>query len=592
VIESFEVLRERGRIALARGDVPTALTALRAAAARTDAPQRDYVQVLQPLAELLKRTKDPRGALTVIAYLASARPAQWEDATALLPDVTPNDRARVLAAQSRTSEAAREAELSGNVASAAFFQEMGGQWHAARALWARLASLLGSGAAIALPSQQDASGENRYIAALVHFNLARCAKQCGDTAQTREAAIACVRLLEEAADRFESIGQRERAFDCFQVLTQIGRESGAFEDVLEGFVNCIRILREDHLKDFALQHYEEAIDTAIAWSEMSAAATLAREAAGYARSLGLLPRSNGFVSRQGDLWRACAKEHVARGAPAAIAENALLASALAYGQIGQASCVRQVYEELERLDLDPARREHYGRGSRRYGAMKDEPVETTFAPARSDKPGSAEGNEVWRVDVLEWERNGSASEACTDVMLDRRYPEFIRRTAMLARMTALEAERRLDDSSQAIETARARLAHELSLIQLYAVLSPLEHLFAQSGTSVKVAVLRGITTLLFFKRSFATVRAGLADSDPSVVAEAIRAVASIDTAQAFDPLSRLVRESLDPNTRAAALKSLARIDTTEAKEFLRGVLEHGFPADRLVVADALRGRRT
>ena len=48
-----------------------------------------------------------------------------------------------------------------------------------------------------------------------------------------------------------------------------------FEDVLEGFVNCIRILREDHLKYFALQYFEDALNAAKERGELSAAATLA-----------------------------------------------------------------------------------------------------------------------------------------------------------------------------------------------------------------------------------------------------------------------------------------------------------------------------
>ena len=41
------------------------------------------------------------------------------------------------------------------------------------------------------------------------FDLARCAKKCGDSRQAREANVAAVRLLEEAADYFESVGQQE-----------------------------------------------------------------------------------------------------------------------------------------------------------------------------------------------------------------------------------------------------------------------------------------------------------------------------------------------------------------------------------------------
>ena len=44
----------------------------------------------------------------------------------------------------------------------------------------------------------------------------RCAPATRPAA--REAVVAAVHLLEEAADRYETIGQRERAFDCYQVL--------------------------------------------------------------------------------------------------------------------------------------------------------------------------------------------------------------------------------------------------------------------------------------------------------------------------------------------------------------------------------------
>ena len=45
--------------------------------------------------------------------------------------------------------------------------------------------------------------------------------------------------------------------------------------------------------------------------------------------------------------------------------------------------------------------------------------------------------EVWHVDLVEWEQRGSAAEACADVLLDKRWPDLIRRKAMLARLTAL-----------------------------------------------------------------------------------------------------------------------------------------------------------
>jgi hypothetical protein len=514
--------------------------------------------------------------MTVIGYLASTDATAWKHADALARQVPPVDRARMLSAQGRMGDAALEMENAGLVAAAAVFREKAKDWTAARALWSRLAHV-------------TERGDDAYVAALVRFNLARCARQCADASHAREAIVASVRLLEEAADHFETIGQRERAFDCFQVLVQIGRESGAFEDVLEGFVNCIRILREDHLKYFALEYFEESIAAATERGETSAAATLAREAAEYARSLGLGAAAAGYAVRQAELWRSVARQHLSRGAPPEIAENALLAAILAFGEVGQYARVGEMYSDLAKLDLEPSRREHYARAAGRYQGVRDEPLETSSAlqhPPRQD----SHFTEVWHVDVLEWEQKGSAAEACADVLLDKRWPDLIRRKAMLARLTALHVEASPADESPAASGARVKLAELLAQLQLYAVLSPLEKLFERHERRVKIAVLQAMQTL-FFKRSFVTVRAGLRDADPTVVEQACKAVEALYFQHAVDPLGRILRESPEAAQRASALRAMARIDTLEAAEILIGVLEHGTPADRTAAVSALKNTR-
>jgi tetratricopeptide (TPR) repeat protein len=576
MIDDLYVLRDRARAAVLRGDLETAASSLLAAAAQTHVAEHDYAAVLRPLEDVLGRRGDARGALTVLSYLASADPAAWKRAEALSQHVPPVDRARVLAAQGRMADAAREMENAGLVAAAAVYQEKAKDWQAARALWSRLAHV-------------TEHGDDAYVAALVRFNLARCARQCGDVPRAREAIVASVRLLEEAADHFESVGQRERAFDCFQVLVQIGRESGAFEDVLEGFVNCIRILREDHLRYFALEYFEESIAAATERSETSAAATLAREAAEYARSLGLAAAAAGYTVRQAELWRAVARQHLSRGSPPEIAGNALLAAILAFGEVGQYARVGELYSELAMLDLEAGRREHYARAASRYREVRDEPLETSSSlqhPLRQD----SHFTEVWHVDVLEWEERGSAAEACADVLLDKRWPDLIRRKAMLARLTALEVEAKGDETSAAAVGARVKLAELLAQLQLYAVLSPLEKLFERPERRTKIAVLSAMQTL-FFKRSFVTVRAGLREADAAIVDQACKAVEALYFQHAVDPLSRILRESPEPAPRASALRAMARIDTLEAAEVLLGVLEHGAPGDRIAAVAALKNTR-
>jgi hypothetical protein len=575
MLDDLYHLRERARAALNRGDLDDAANSLVSAAQQTHVAEHDYLSVLRPLVEVLAKRSDGRSALTVHWYMAFSEPDGWKKALGLLPHVTAVDRARTLAATNDMAGAAREMENAGLVAAAAIYREKADDWRGARALWSRLAQVVGGGA-------------DAYNAALVQFNLARCAKKCSDNRQSREANVAAVRLLEEAADYFESVGQRERAFDCFQVLVQIGREGGMFEDVLEGFVNCIRILREDHLKYFALQYFEDALTAAKERGELSAAATLAREAADYARVLGMASASAHYVVMQAELWRDVARQHLERGAPAEIAENALLAGILAFGEVGHYARVGGLYTELAQMDLEDARRKHYARAAKRYDGVRDEPIDT--APLPSHLRQDNHFPDVWHVDLIEWEQQGSAAEACADVLLDRRWPDLIRRKAMLARLTAFAVESRPEDSSGPATNARVRLADQLAQLQLYAVLSPLEKLFTRSERPVRVAVLAAMQQL-FFKRSFVTVRTGLRDSDPAVVEQASKAVESLYFQHAFDPLSRIVRESPQPSVRASALRALARVDTMEAAEFLLGILEHGAPADRVAALDGLKRSR-
>ena len=575
MLDDLYHLRERARAALARGDLDDAANSLVSAAAQTHVAEHDYLSVLRPLAEVLSRRNDHRSALTVVWYMAFSENDGWKRAMSMLPGVASVDRARTLGATGDMAGAAREMENAGLVAAAAIYREKADDWRGARALWSRLAQVVGGGA-------------DAYNGALVQFNLARCAKKCGDTRQAREANVSAVRLLEEAADYFESVGQRERAFDCFQVLVQIGRESGMFEDVLEGFVNCIRILREDHLKYFALQYFEDALQAARERKELSAAATLAREAADYARVLGMSSASAHYMVVQAELWRDVSKQHLERGAPPEIAENALLAAILAFGEVGHYARVGGLYNDLALMDLEEQRKKHYARAAKRYDGVRDEAIDT--APLPSHLRQDNHFPDVWHVDLIEWEQQGSAAEACADVLLDKRWPDLIRRKAMLARLTAFAVESRPEDASNAATAARVRLADQLAQLQLYAVLSPLEKLFTRAERQVKVAVLAAMQQL-FFKRSFVTVRTGLRDSDPAVVEQASKAVESLYFQHAFDPLSRIVRESPQPAVRASALRALARVDTVEAAEFLLGILEHGAPADRVAALDGLKRSR-
>ncbi len=579
-------LREEARSARARGDLAGARAALVAAAGHTIAREDEYVALCVELRDVLAQQGDFRAALTVDWYAGTERTQQH-----LVGRVPPLDRARtVLAwadklgphdrARGLYAQAADEYEAAGLVAQAAIARERGGDFDRARALWSRLAQLLSS------------SGSDLYAAGLARFNLARTSLRTGDARAAREAVVAAVHLLEEAADRYETIGQRERAFDCFQVLLAIGRESQTFEHVLEGYVNVIRILCEDHLRYYALQSYEEAVGAAEKQGEISAAATLSREMAAYARKEGLDSVAAFATLTQARLWQQTAAASRERGAPPELSENALLAAVIAYGEAGQYGRVGAVYRALAELPLEASRRAHYGRAAGRYVDAQN--VETDAAPLPAHLRHDVGFPDVWHVDLVEWEQRGSAAEAAGDVVLDAAsWSEVTRRRAMLARLTALAveaAERQPRAAGVDLDELHAALAGELALVELYSILSPLEHLLASSDPSVRIAVARALSRFLY-KRTFISLRQALADDDPGVAREAARALEELRFPHAFDPLARIYRETPRAAVRASVIKALAKIDTLEAAEMLLGVIEHDGAADRSAAVDALKRAR-
>jgi tetratricopeptide (TPR) repeat protein len=599
-LRPFHELRDEARTFASRNDLPRARAALAQALQHAIAREEDYVAVTSELRDVLARMNDYRAALTVDWYAGSERTQR-----SLIEHVPPIDRARTLLAWAdRTTDAARaksiyaraadEYEAAGLVAQAAIARERGGDFARARALWSRLAQLL-----TASPSADrgggDASliGADYYAAGLARFNLARTSQRTGDAAAARQAVVEAVHMLEQAADRYETIGQRERAFDCFQVLIAVGRESGEFEHVLEGYVNVIRILREDHLRYCALQSYEEVVAAAEKQGEASAAATLAREMSAYARKEGLPSVANFATLTQARLWQDVAGAAKSRRSPTEIAENALLAAVIAYGEAGQYQRVGSIYKSLSELPLEAARCTHYAKARTRYVDAQDLAIDAGPLPAHLRQEVGFP--EVWHVDLVEWEQRGSVSQACGDVVLDpAQWSDVTRRRAMLARLSALGIE--ADEASGtpprggALGERYAGLCDQLSLVDLYVILSPLEHLFRRSEEAVRLAVVRALARFPY-KRTFITLREALSDADPTVVHQASRSLEELRFPHAFDPLSRIYREASSKEVRSSAIRALAKIDTFEAAEMLLSIIQHDGREERAAAIGALKGGR-
>jgi hypothetical protein len=405
-----------------------------------------------------------------------------------------------------------------------------------------------------------------YEAALVHFNYGLAAVRLDpNSAEARRALIESQRKLEQVADDFEQVGELERAFDCFQILLKLGKESAQFENLAEGYVNCIRVLRDDNLKFYVLQYYEDFIKLALERSELHAAATLYQEAAAFAARAGL-PYDKHYQHKSALTWMKCADKFVETGVPVQMVENALLAAASQHSAVGDYPSVRECFDKLAGLELTDRAKKRFHTIAQRYKGLAAPPVELPGLPDYLKQQHAYA--DIWFVDLLEWEMDGDPYAVAASIVGDLRYPNGIRRRALVVLLTLADAQvRKAENETDTLVT----VAELLGELQSYAALSPLEKLYAAADPLIRRAAVKALR-FLYFKRSFVIVRKALADSDAQVREAALTAIGGLHFPHAFNPLARIYRESADPRVRKAALASIGKIQTVEAGEFLVMVL--------------------
>ena len=405
-----------------------------------------------------------------------------------------------------------------------------------------------------------------YEAALVHFDYGLAAVRLDpNSGEARRALIESQRKLEQVADDFEQVGELERAFDCFQILLKLGKESSQFENLAEGYVNCIRVLRDDNLKFYVLQYYEDFIKLALERGELHAAATLYQEAAAFAARAGL-PYDRHYQHKSALTWVRCAEKFVETGVPVQMVENALLAAASQHSAVGDYPAVRDCFDKLAGLELPERAKKRFSNIANRYKGLASPPIELPGLPDYLKQTHAYA--DIWFVDLLEWEMGGDPYSVAASIVGDLRYPNGIRRRALVVLLTLADAEQKKMQGDQVIA---AKVAELLGELQSYAALSPLEKLYESPEPAIRVAAVKALR-FLYFKRSFVIVRKALADQDSAVREAALTAIGGLHFPHAFNPLARIYRESTDPRVRTKALESIGRIQTVEAGEFLVMVL--------------------
>jgi hypothetical protein len=533
----------------------------------------EYEEWLRKLAELYQRLGRRREAGVAYLYLH-----YFDLARDTLPPDARLERARCSTLEKRWLEAAREFLEAGRPVQAAVAYEEAKDHARAREIWAGLV--------------KDARLRQRpYEKALVHFNLGlasqRAAAQSVTPAPGAEAApdalrhlVESQRLLEQVADDFETRGERERAFDCYQILLKLGKDSGSFENLSEGYLNCIRVLKEDGLKFYVLQYYEDFVKLALERDELHAAATLYREAADYALRTGL-PYHRHYLRRSAETWWKAAEKGVATGSPVDLVENAYLASVEASSSIGDFLRVRETYDRLRALPLGDRKQARYAAISAKFAEAPTDVREAPEFPEYLRQPHAYA--DIWFVDLIEWEMDGDAEQVAAAIVGDLRYPDGFRRRALNVVLAFADARHK---NTLGDPATLARVSEALGELQSYAALRPLERLFEHDEPKVRRAAVRALR-YLHFKRSFGLIQKALADGDQGVRDAAAEAIRSLHFPHAFHPLARIYREHPEERVKATALESIGKIGSIEAGELLLGVLRHETGALREVARRAL-----
>jgi len=459
---------------------------------------------------------------------------------------TPVEWALAASRQGHRREAATVLANAGFSALAALELDAAGEAGAAAALWEKL---------LDDPRLYD----RPYETALINYNLAEARRRQGDQPGARQASIRTQEMLEALADAFERRGQRERSFDCYGILLRLGRDTGSFENVSEGYLNAIRLLSADDQKFYVLQYYEDFLAYAIQAKEWHAAATLAREAADYCGRVGLLYERH-YRQRAASLFSEAARHVLGQRGPPEMAENALVAAIDVAAGLGDLSLCGDLYAAAADLNLPAKRKDRYAALATRFRGKGERRAPGPSFPEYLRRTDAYQ--DVWRQDLVEWELDGRPIPVLTHIVVERVDHAPFSRAALRALLTCMDERGRLDEAGIASD-----LAHALGAVQVYEVLRPLEDLALHAEAGVRAAVMAAVSQV-YCKRSFGVVRQGLVDSDEMVRTHALRALRALHFRDGLDPLSRIFREFSEEAVRLAALEAIADIGNLESGYFL------------------------
>lgn len=551
---------------MADKDFSSAASVYRRLMLETHVSDLEYDDWLRGLADAQQALNKPLDAGYVYLYLHYFDRA----GDCFLRAKSPLDLALCHESQKRHQQAADIYRKEGRLAHAAASYECVKQFDTALQCWEELATALD-------PRQQ------RYLALLCKLNIINCLKLLGgDERRAKRELVEALVLLEQEAEERENTSRIDDALDCYQLMIQIGLEQASFENLCEGYVNAIRILREQGRFLTALRYYAGIGEAGRKVGEHHAVATLYREAAEAANRAGLLYTTH-YVKLASEAWFDVSRRNAELGLAAELSENALLAALDGYNQLDDSAAVLRCYEALAALPIAPDRQRRYLSLAETARKERRDPL-GIYPPSEILRRGPR-FQAIWRDDLLEWEVGDAYDALFSRAIWDLGYHDTVRRRALNLVLHVL------DDREKRARSAEieAELAHSFAYMRPKVAHRGLLRLLQSPHQEVRNAVMRAAGSMRHVL-GLDLLAAGLADKDSGVSSVALSTLAEQNFPEAFDTFRRIDSAEQDLAKRRVLVQSIGKLKVFEAAEYLYRLLVSGEPAELMpVLRESLQG---
>ncbi|MCP4499769.1 MAG: hypothetical protein GY822_07385 [Deltaproteobacteria bacterium] len=532
------------------GQSAEAAKAWRTLLSETHVDEADYSDWCRSLADLYARTGRGLAAGRIHEYLLNI--------TAAVPLYekygSPRDTGRILRFGRQLDKACEQYRSASLFAHAAWSAEEGAAHEKALTLYEQLVRA------------HEAQG-NSYYAGLAYLNAGRMAMQISRRDRGIQLLGIATRFLEQEADAREQDGKRDGAFQCYLCLIQIGKIEGSYENLAEGYLNCIRLLKAKSDRFGTMTFYYDFIRYSEELGELHSVAELYREAGEYARRVGFI-YSDYFLDQAADAWKKVAQNGLEKGNPSELVENGLLAAVACFNRIQRDEEVAKCYDALAELDVAPTKAERYAKLAKELhqeAALSDQEVPPVFPEHYRRRQKFAE---IWVTDLIESEAGQDIRDAIARLVGDHKNVwEVQRRKALLI---SLEYDD-LSASGLDDDTPPPRLLEAIGELQHPAAVRPLTAFYDRGNEDTRVLILERGTNVRQ-KEVFQLIERGLEEDSPRVKHAAVAALQKMAFAPALDNLIRVFNTFEEAEVRDACLKSISGVGTDEACEFLLDVI--------------------